>query len=141
VELAAFDDAGDCLSVQRSCGSRPKDSDEAIALFKIPRTTKSIRLTWKNAFDDAKLLIRPREVSTFSAEGELLPLGSFGLIAADDEQIGRLVREMLANYDHYRGEAVAFAEEWRRRHHPERTLEQFLASATELPRQGVRRAA
>jgi hypothetical protein len=143
VELAAFDDAGECLSVQRSCGSRPKDSDEAIALFKIPRTTKSIRLTWKNAFDDAKLLIRPREVATFSAEGELLPLGSFGLIAADDEQIGRLVREMLANYDHYRGEAVAFADEWRRRHHPARTLEQFLASATKLPRQAepVRRAA
>ncbi|HEV7280697.1 MAG TPA: hypothetical protein VGN57_10890 [Pirellulaceae bacterium] len=143
VELAAFDESGRSLTVQRSCGSRPNDSGEAIALFEIPLATKSVRLTWKNAFDDARLLIRPREVSTFSSEGEAPPLGSFGLIAADDEQIGRLVRQMLAHHDHYRREAVAFADEWRRRHHPARTLEQFLASAKKLPRQTtpLRRAA
>lgn len=62
-----------------------------------------------------------------------LPLYGAGALYDRDEEISDRLAEILTHMDHYRASARAFAQEWRRRHTPERLVELLAANSTVAP--------
>lgn len=106
-------------------------SQRVPVLFHLKANVAAVRLACSNAYHDTSLALRGFRVSWLGANGTAasVPAGAVGLIAADVEQAGELVREMCDHYDHYRRSAEAFSHHWFALHDPRRTIAQ-LASST-----------
>ncbi len=57
-----------------------------------------------------------------------VPIGSVGLIVADQSQLADAVREMERHFAHYRDSAEAFAGQWFAMHHPRRTVAHLIGA-------------
>jgi hypothetical protein len=99
------------------------------ALFHLGSGVERIRLCWENAYLDARVAIGDMNLRFLSAaeSGGSCPSGSAGLIAADPQQIPRLLREMAIHHAHYRQSARQFSQGYGRLHDPRNTLQLLVA--------------
>jgi hypothetical protein len=98
---------------------------------------RRLRLTWQNAYHGTEVSIGAVRLSFLAGrpEGGHVPYGAVGLIAADWQQVPRLLRDLVTHYPHYRHTAEAFAPGRGEEFHPRHTLQQILGGC------GVARAA
>jgi hypothetical protein len=118
-------------------GHRAPD-DAVPALIHLASNTARVRISWENAYHDSPITVDDWQASFLSngvasqrpsqrPSQRHCPAGAVGLIAADRDQVGDLVREMVDHYDHYRETATEFSAAWREAHHPQKTLADLLA--------------
>lgn len=136
IELEQFDAAEQRLSTfcqvvgQRAAGKSPR------AMWRIDSRATSVRLTLRDAFaeatpaSDVQLDWLPRGLDR--------PLSSVGLVAADEQHFGRLLREMGDHYPHYRRSALQFSQPWRRAHDPRLTVAHLTGHTDESAERGAR---
>ena len=128
------DDASVQAETPRTVVGRP-DAGPVIAIIPLVNTPRMVRIWIRNAFHG-----EPPPIQTVTAIALRPPLGqlhhrrgSVGLIAADEEQVPGLLREMMMHYEHYLQHAKEFSHVWLERHDPNRTLEILLSSGFETP--------
>ena len=80
-----------------------------------------LRLT--NAYNNDTITMRDSEIRLLDIPPNETPSAAVGLIAADMDQIPKLLCEMERHYDHYCQTAATFAANWRKDHSPSRTVE------------------
>lgn len=108
------------------------------SMIPVRENATCLRVSLTNAYDSGELKVADAQFHFFSANSvpDGLATGAVGLIAAGPEQIADLLEDMTANYHHYRDSARKFSHQWRREHHPQRTIEALLANSG-LPQQEV----
>ncbi|QDU96944.1 glycosyltransferase family protein [Lignipirellula cremea] len=109
--------------------------DAVAGLFHLEPQTVRIQAELENAYDQRDLELENLTAITLPAEedGRLRPLGSVGLAFDAQEDIPRLLNDMLDHYDHYRASSLAFSETWRNDHHPGQILDRFQSPAAASP--------
>ena len=126
IEIVELDSTGNEVGLQsRVVGVRNRNAKTNSMLMLSPETV-SIRCRLSNAYDDSTASIRRLAVSSLSLD-EPTPMGSVGLIAADEQDLVRCVDEMVAHYDHYRESVEAFATRWYSNHDPKLTVSHMLS--------------
>jgi glycosyltransferase involved in cell wall biosynthesis len=75
-------------------------------LFHLHENAARVRLKWRNAYDDGSISVDSVECRLFA---EHYPAGSVGLTAANMDQSGELLDDVLLHMDHYRQRSAAFA--------------------------------
>jgi hypothetical protein len=92
-------------------------------LFPLEKEVSQVILDFKNAFANSEVSIIDVQIRFISANDlNQYPLGVVGLTYAHPEQIPDLIREMIANYSHYRQTAYSFSWEWFNKHNAERLV-------------------
>jgi hypothetical protein len=81
-----------------------------------------VKLSIQNAFDSRRLTVPRMEVLRPRSTPEAPPVSRVGLIAADDGEMPRILREMITHYGHYQRTAREFAKEWQNMHSPDCTV-------------------
>jgi hypothetical protein len=120
-------------------GHRAGDAPVRVMLPVSPDTGQ-VRLTWRNAYDGGPIVLDDLQVDFLSAldqPGGRYPLGAVGLIAADHEQVGPLLSDLVAHWPHYRRTALDFARSWSRFHNANRIVAELTArgqSPARLPK-------
>ena len=86
--------------------------------------SRSIRVTFENAYNDLPLAIRIPEFRFLPARegGSSYPEGRVGLIAAGIEQVPGMLQNLIEHFGHYKSAAEKFSESWNRDHAPSRTV-------------------
>src|SRR5690606_15414555 len=90
------------------------------AMWHVEPQATSVRVTLRDAFGQEPVGYKNIQLD-WLLSGVERPLGSVGLIAADEQHFGRLLREIGEHYHHYRESALLFSEAWRHEHDPART--------------------
>ena len=139
-----FDDAGNSLGENRQILGERAGSAPAVALVKIENGARTIRLRWRNAYHDTQVTLQDVAldfVDSAESPSVCCTSGAVGLIAADVQQVPRLLREMVLHYDHYRRTAEVFSRDWNQAHAPQRTIEALAAHARQPIESFLKRAA
>jgi hypothetical protein len=91
----------------------------------VPRGSRHLRFRLCSAYSDEPVGVPAVHITALRAptRGGHHPRARVGLIAADDEQVPELIRELLSHYPHYRDSARVFSADWLQQHHADRTLE------------------
>jgi hypothetical protein len=117
--------------VQEVVGRR---SDHSTAMIHVGSETSEARLVFENAFATGPITISEPHLSFLAvpdAGAAGLPTGSSGLSFAARSEIPRLLREMLAHYEHYRQRARDKSPTSCQRFGPEVTLAELQAPQSE----------
>jgi hypothetical protein len=104
----------------------------ASTLVPLAQGCQNVRLLLSNAYGRQRLLVEGLELaflSTAALQTPSCPAGAVGLIAADMDQVPRLLRDMVDHYDHYRRTAAQFAPRFAAIHSPQHLIERLLDSA------------
>lgn len=117
------------------------DKQPAICFFRT--TGRKIRLELLNAFHEStasvkNLTIYPMSVAPAMAADSVssMPIGSVGVIAADEQQIATAIDEIVSNIEHYQTSAVEFSKRWCLRHEPKRTVSHLVSAKMPLSKAG-----
>lgn len=96
-----------------------------VVCFENPVERVKIRLS--NAYGETPLVVPGLQIRPLSqlSTPTHIPLGSIGLIAADEEQIPRLLRDMTVHHGHYLRMAQKYAAIWQSQHSPMHTVSQL----------------
>jgi hypothetical protein len=97
-----------------------------------PDSSRQLRLQWSNAYEQGGIQLKDLGCTFLDASkavGGHCPTSAVGLIAADQGDVPRLLREMATHFGHYRATARAFSRRWRAAHTADRTVAQLLAAA------------
>jgi hypothetical protein len=106
------------------------EHDRVGCVIPVPSGSSYARFRLCSAYSDETPVVAAVYMTALRgpSDGEHHPRGRVGLIAADDEQVPELVREILDHYPHYRTSAHEYSGVWLQEHHADRTLE-LLAAA------------
>lgn len=97
-------------------------------LFNLVPGANRVRLVLKNAFHNSTATIQNVTVSLATGSRQAtLPISSVGVIAADQNQLGSCLTEILTHYQHYQNTAAAHAKTWCWEHDPLRTVRRLTA--------------
>lgn len=109
-------------------------------LVRLDEGVQRLELHARNAFDHRRLTVESVHVRFLgpSATHARRPLGSVGLILSRPADLGRMLRDVLEHFDHYRRNARSFAGPWRDAHHPRRVIERLTSIV--MPQQYARAA-
>lgn len=106
LDLEQFDSQGSLLTRFAAIVGPGSDPSAVYSLFHLHENARQARLQWRNAWDDGPITVD-------SIEGRLYadhyPAGSVGLTAANMDQSGELLGDVLLHIDHYRRRSAAFA--------------------------------
>ena len=138
VEVSQMDDRGDVVQQFTHVIGERQDRKPARAMWRVASHARHARLTWSNAYAADCMALTDISMKSLSAEVRP-PLSAVGLIAADEQHVGRLLRELADHYEHYRRTALDFSESWRRLHDPRFTLS-VLTRGTRVPTTSLRAA-
>lgn len=103
-----------------------REQRSACAIFRAT-DEKSIKLLFRNAFHNSMASIRNIQIVTLDAQSAETPIGTVGIVAADELQLPNCIDEMVRHYDHYRKSAGKFAHGWYSRHEPRRTVAHLMS--------------
>lgn len=117
-----------------------RENDSACVYFRVAAGRSRVRLRFRNAFHHSMASIRKLQIVTLNSQSREVPLGTVGIVAADEQQLPQCIDEMVKHYDHYRRSAGQFAHSWYSRHQPKRTIA-HLMSVEEERQRAQRRAA
>lgn len=106
------------------------DPTAVYSLFHLHENTRQIRLRWRNAWDIGTITVTHVECQLFA---EHLPAGSVGLTAANMDQSGELLSDVLMHIDHYRRRAAAFAPRCTEFFNADQIVAQLLATTSTTP--------
>jgi hypothetical protein len=91
---------------------------------------RHIRLKWRNAWDTGRISLTNIDCQLFA---ENLPAGAVGLTAANMDQSGELLSDVLLHIDHYRRRSAAFAPRCTEYFNADQIVTQLLATASAPP--------
>jgi len=115
-------DGTELSSWETVLGQRTTTGPVSTLIHLDPHTNRiCLRLT--NAYHDDTITMRASEIRLLDIPPNETPSAAVGLIAADMDQIPKLLYEMERHYDHYSKTAADFAANWRKDHAPSRTVE------------------
>lgn len=109
----------------QTIGHRQRDS--ACVCFRVAKDLRQVRLRFRNAFHHSMASIQNVQIVTLNSETQQIPLGTVGIVAADEQQLPHCIDEMVQHYDHYRRSAGEFAHSWYSRHRPKRTIAHLMS--------------
>lgn len=136
LDLEQFDPTGSRLSSFAAIAGRRSSDGTVSVLFHLADGAKHLRLAWRNAWDTA-------EISVTNVECLLLahhePAGAVGLTAANMDQSGELLDDVLRHIDHYRHCAAAFATRCAQHHNADQIVA-LLTAVSSPPEQPIAHA-
>jgi hypothetical protein len=100
------------------------------SLFHLHENTRQLRLRWRNAWATGRISIDNVDCQLFA---EHHPAGAVGLTAANMDQSGELLNDVLMHMDHYRRRAAAFAPRCSEYFNADQIVAQLLATASTTP--------
>lgn len=106
VELEQLDAQGTQVMTFAAIVGPGSDPSAVYAMFHLHEQARRARLKWRNAWDDGTITIDSLECALYA---EHHPAGSVGLTAANMDQSGELLGDVLLHMDHYRERSSAFA--------------------------------
>lgn len=106
VELEQLDAQGAQVMSFAAIIGPGSDPSAVYSLFHLHESAQRARLKWRNAWDDGTITIDSIECRLFA---EHYPAGSVGLTAANMDQSGELLGDVLMHMEHYRKRSAAFA--------------------------------
>ena len=129
ITVSQQDQYGNTISQEVQVTGRRKESGQNLVYVRLQQQTHDVSVSFSNAYEDSLLLLS--DISVYhlldhSANARQRPLGAVGLIAADLEQVPRLLSDLVENYEHYRHSADAFSGQWFDRHDPAETVRQLI---------------
>jgi glycosyltransferase involved in cell wall biosynthesis len=107
-----------------------RDPAAVFSLFHLHENAHQVRLKWRNAWDTGGISITSIDCRLFA---EHLPAGAVGLTAANMDQSGELLNDMLLHIDHYRRRSAAFAPRCTEYFNADQIVAQLLATASAPP--------
>ncbi len=96
----------------------------ATALFRVPSRANAIELAIDDAFGRDPIGLPRVQVSLLNSPGDVA-VEALGRTYASLSRMADALREMLAGYETYRANAVAFSTRWRSRHSPALLVERL----------------
>lgn len=130
VELEQSDARGQLLSSFAAIVEPGTDPAAVYALFHLHADARRLRFKWRNAWDTGRISIGNVECRLFL---EHHPAGSVGLTAANMDQSGELLGDVLMHIDHYRRRAAAFAPRCTEYFNADQIVAHLLATASVPP--------
>jgi hypothetical protein len=106
------------------------DPAAVYSLFHLHANATHARLKWRNAWDIGRISISNIDCQLFV---EHHPAGSVGLTAANMDQSGELLSDVLMHMDHYRRRSAAFAPRCTEYFNADQIVAQLLATASAPP--------
>lgn len=106
------------------------DPTAVYTLFHLHEGARQLRLKWRNAWDTGVISMNNVECELFA---EHHPAGSVGLSAANMDQSGELLGDVLTHIDHYRRRSEAFAPRCAEYFNADQIVSQLLATASATP--------
>src|SRR5690606_19497851 len=106
LDLEQFDAQGGLLTSFAAIVGPGSDPSSVYSLFHLHENAHRARLKWRNAWDDGTITVDSIEARLYA---EHHPAGSVGLTAANMDQSGELLDDVLLHMDHYRSRSAAFA--------------------------------
>ncbi|WP_129775487.1 glycosyltransferase family protein [Peristeroidobacter soli] len=106
VELEQLDEQGAQVMTFAAIIGPGSDPSAVYSLFHLHENARRARLKWRNAWDDGPITVDSLEYRLYA---EHYPAGSVGLTAANMDQSGELLGDVLLHMDHYRQRSAAFA--------------------------------
>jgi hypothetical protein len=134
LDLEQFDAQGGLLTSFAAIVGPGRDPSSVYSLFHLHENARRARLKWRNAWDDGTITVDRVEVRLYA---EHHPAGSVGLTAANMDQSGELLGDVLLHMDHYRRRSAAFATRCAEYFNADRIVAQLVA-AESLERPGSR---
>lgn len=145
--LSCESHAGGCVALQmdrggegnwrrswREINSPRAHGGRVYVLMPLECSAQNLRLSWSMAFGEETMLVDDVRVQFANAEASgPIPLGAVGLVAADDVQVSKLVREIVRHFAHYRRSAGEFSRQWGAEHHPRSVVPKLLARVQPAP--------
>ena len=122
-----LDDRGYALGEFENIVAHRRTDGAIHAMFRLQSNARRIRVRLANAWNESEIRIDSLEFLLL--RGEQRPLGSVGLTAANVEQSGELLREILRYYKHYRRSASQFAAQCAQLHDASRIVAQLSRSS------------
>lgn len=106
------------------------DPAAVYSMFHLHERARQIRLKWRNAWDTGRISVTNVDCQLFA---EHLPAGSVGVTAANMDQSGELLDDVLTHIDHYRRRAAAFAPRCTQYFNAHQIVTELLATASASP--------
>jgi glycosyltransferase involved in cell wall biosynthesis len=106
VELEQLDAQGAQVMTFAAIVGPGSDPSAVYSMFHLHEQARRARLKWRNAWDDGTIAVDSLEGALYA---EHYPAGSVGLTAANMDQSGELLGDVLRHMDHYRKRSGAFA--------------------------------
>lgn len=129
--LELLDHENDDTVLAQTIGHRENDS--ACAFFRA-NGNQTTRVRFRNAFHHSMASVKNLRIVVLKSAATEKPLGTVGIVAADEAQLPGCIDEMVQHYDHYRQSAGRFAHGWYSRHQPKRTIAHLMSVEEELRR-------
>jgi len=106
VELEQLDAQGKQVTTFAAIIGPGSEPSAVYSLFHLHESAHRARLEWRNAWDDGVITVNGVECRLYR---EHYPAGSVGLTAANMDQSGELLGDVLLHMDHYRKRSSTFA--------------------------------
>ena len=132
VQADQFDTSGNRLGQFATVVGERAQQQPILVMIPLQQGVDHVQFSLVNAYDRRTITVAGWEISfhsTSCACSQVPPSGRVGLIAADRDQVPRLLREMIEHYAHYRRTAEQFSVDWARRHDPRETVATLVARA------------
>jgi hypothetical protein len=130
VDLEQRDAQGQLLNSFAAIVEPGSDPAAVYSMFHLHEHARQIRLTWRNAWDKGRISVTDVDCQLFA---EHLPAGSVGLTAANMDQSGELLGDVLMHMDHYRSRSAAFAPRCTEYFNADQIVTHLLAAASVPP--------
>jgi glycosyltransferase involved in cell wall biosynthesis len=130
LDLEQIDAHGQLLNSFAAIVEPGRDPAAVYSLFHLHENARQLRLKWRNAWDTGRINVSHVDCQLFV---EHLPAGSVGLTAANMDQSGELLDDVLMHIDHYRRRAAAFAPRCTEYFNADQIVTQLLATASTPP--------
>jgi hypothetical protein len=128
LDLEQLDAQGALLTSFAAILGPGDDPSSVYSLFHLHEGARAARLRWRNAWDDGAITVDGIEIRLLS---EHHPAGSVGLTAANMDQSGELLDDVLRHIEHYRHRAAAFARQCSEYFNADQAVAQLLRAADE----------
>lgn len=125
LDLEQLDAAGAKLSSFAAIAGRREAGGPVNVLFHLTGNVARLRLGWRNAWDTGEIAVTDIECLLLSSDE---PAGAIGLTAANMDQSGELLDDVLRHIDHYRHRAAAFATHCAQHHNADQIVSQLMAA-------------
>lgn len=130
LELEQLDAQGTVLNSFAAIVGPGGDPAAVYTMFHLHEAARQLRLQWRNAWDTGRISVNSVECQLFA---EHHPAGSVGLSAANMDQSGELLGDVLMHIEHYRRRSAAFAPRCAEYFNADQIVAQLLASASAAP--------
>lgn len=130
VDLEQRDAQGQLLTTFAAIVEPGREPAAVYSMFHLHEQARQIRMKWRNAWDTGRITLTHVDCQLFA---EHLPAGAVGLTAANMDQSGELLGDVLMHIDHYRRRSAAFAPRCTEYFNADQIVAELLATASASP--------